>query len=701
MRERLNLRQTMADMDVTNVIQFTPRKDLSAQQNLEAFIAIARDHIPTWGDLEGFTWEGARWPTTYKSVRFTNEENAGLHSSKTPAPEQLLHPAFMEVAKAYLRHHHHIRTINKVQQELQALRALEYVLRQDMGIPDITKVSERHFKHAVSVLARHKAVASIAGVLLAILKRLADYAIVTPRAHYWEHHYHGDLSYERTRGALAPQHVKDKKVPDQDALLAIAEVFGRGYHQPLEDVDVLVTSITALLLSAPMRIMETMRFRTDCLASDKDKDGKTQYYLKYWVPKINSFARKPIPETMAETAIEAIRRLTEVTKEGRRLARYMETNPTKFYRHAKCPNVPDDQVLTREQVSEAMGFVSVVSAQDFIRKVTGRKVMTGYTLDSLWQIVLGEHQKSNPHFPYQERVGIAAVPPLKMSESLLCCLRYQFSTKFTTSPVLLAPYNGSYYSKRLDAEWANRKNSRSICFYTRHGYKPIKLTSHSTRHLLNRLAKQSGVSIDVITAWSSRSSNRQTLTYLDNDQGEAAAAAASLMGYEFEQSAKAPITSEEAEIYGQGPIHRSRYGLCRRSWRVGPCNKFADCLNCSEVLICKGDRFAADVIAAEREELAKTYHAAEDAISRGERSATRWMKVNGPQIKKLDDLLSILNDPQIPDGSPIGVTGTDFSHEQTLINGKAEETGVKLLDRSTLAIEYGADLLACLDELRG
>jgi hypothetical protein len=696
----------MAEIDLTNIIQFTARKDLSAQRNLEEFIAMARDHIPTWGGLKGFTWDGARWPTLHKNIRFTNEENARFKGKATPSPEQLLHPAFMEVAKAYLRHRHHTKPHNNVCREMSALRALEYVLHQDMVVPDITKVSERHFQQAVAVLGRHKSVALIAGELLAILKRLADYAIVTSSAHYWNHHYHGDLSYDRTHGSLAPQHVRDKKVPNQDALLAIAEVFSRGYHQPLEDIDVLVTSITALLLCAPTRLMETVQFRTDCLASDPDKNGKIQYYLKYWVPKINSFARKPIPATMAETAIEAIRRLTEMTDEGRRLARYMETNPTKFYRHVKCPNVPDNQVLTREQVVQAIGVAKSSHAVEFVKKWTGSYGLTGHTLDALWQIVLKAHQKLNPHFPYQEPALKGAVPPLKMSESLLCCLRGQFATQFVTNPFLLTPFFRAYYARRLSAGVKSRKHSKnygkpfSYCFYTRHGFEPIKLKSHSARHLLNRLAKQSGVSIDVITAWSSRSSTRQTLTYLDNDQGEAAVAAASLMGYEVEQSTKAPVTSEEAEIYGQGPIHRSRYGLCLRSWRVGPCNKFADCLNCSEVLICKGDRFAADVIAAEREELAKTFHAAEDAVGRGERSATRWMKVSGPQIKKLDALLSILNDPQVPDGSPITITGTDFSHEQTIINGKAEEAGVKLLDRTTLTIEYGDDLLACLDELR-
>ncbi len=686
---------------MTSIIQFTPRKELSAKQNLSAFIKVARNQIPTWGDKEGFSWDAARWPTTRHAIRFTNKENAGLHATRTPSPEQLLHPSFMEAAKAYLRHRHHTEPHVGVGREIQALRILEYVLRQDMGEPDITKVSQRHFDQALNVLGSKGTAAVIAIELLSILKRLADYAIVTPSAHYWTHPYTGDRSYSKTHGAFAPRSVKNKKIPDQDALLAIAEVFSRGYHLPLQDIDVLVTSITALLLSAPMRIMETVRFRIDCLAHDKDKDGKTQYYLKYWVPKINSFARKPIPETMAEMAVEAIRRLTEMTKDGRRLARYMEGNPTKFYRHAKCPNVPDDQELTPEQITEALGFASLASTTAYLKKKTGSYALTGLTLDSLWQIVLRDHRRLNPHFPYQEPVGITAVPPLKMSESMLCCLRYQFSTEWTTSPILLTPFDPSYYSARLSASKKENGKPRHYCFYSRHGFEPIKLKSHSPRHLLNRLAKQSGISNDVITAWSSRSSNRQTMTYLDNDFGEAADAAASMLEYAVERSAKAPVTSEEAEIYGQGPIHRSRYGLCRRSWRVGPCNKFADCLNCSQVLICKGDRFAADVISAEREKLAKTYHAAQDAITRGERAATRWIKVNGPQIKKLDALLSILNDPDIPDGSPIEITSTvDFSHEQTMISEKAEATGVNLLDRTTLAIEYGTDLLACLDELR-
>lgn len=683
---------------MSNIYYFTPRKELLAHENLKAFIAFSKNILSTWSELDGFSWEDQRWKTTYGTVRFVNEENCSLHHSRIPLPHQLMHPAVTEIAKAYIRYQHHLAPHRNIAREHTAFRALDYVLRHDMEIPDITKISQGHFDKTVKILSRLKAVSFLANELLRILKNLADYGIVTTRVHHWTHPYVGDLSYDSKNGANAPQSVKDKKVPHQDALLAIGDVFSRGYNSLLEDSDTLITSITAVLLGAPMRIGEVIRFRTDCLASEKDKNGKAQYYLKYWVPKTNEYARKPIPEAMAPCVIEAIRRLTEITEEGRRLARHMETRPADFYRHAECPAVPADQILTREQVAQALGFASRKTVESYIHKTTGSHSLTGFTLESLWKIIMKDHHKYNPHFPYQEPVAGAKVLPLKMSESLLCTRRRQFSVTQRASPVLLAAFNDGYYAKRLNA-MEYKKKSRPMCFFTRHGFSAIKLRSHSIRHMLNRMAKQSGLSVDVITAWSNRSSFQQTFTYLDNDQGKAASAAASLMEIEIEQIPKDPIIEAEADIYVGGPIHRSRYGLCRRSWRIGPCNKFADCLNCSELLMCKGDKIAASIIAEDRENLVRTSTAAQEAIQRGERSATRWLKLAQTQVKRLTQLLGVLHDPKIEDGTPIEITGTDFNHEGTLINKKANEAGIKLLERRKLAIEYGSELLACLDEL--
>lgn len=115
--------------------------------------------------------------------------------------------------------------------------------------------------------------------------------------------------------------------------------------------------------------------------------------------------------------------------------------------------------------------------------------------------------------------------------------------------------------------------------------------------------------------------------------------------------------------------------------------------------MCKGDRLAVDTIEKDREYLVRTYTAAQLAIKNGERSVSRWTNVAGPQIQRLDQLLSVLNNNRIPDGSPIEMVGTDFSHEDAVLEGKAGEVGIKLLDRKTLAIEYGSELINCLELL--
>lgn len=682
---------------MSQVIRFTPKRELSSQQNLMDFIALARDHLTLWSDLKGFAWDADRWPTTHRAIRFTNFEHSDLHPRKSLEPHQLMHPAFTEIAKAYLRYRYTLQPQKKIGREMKALRVMEFALRQDMAVPDITKFEQLHWDRAVSALESAPDRQYVCSTILSILRTLADLFILIVDQRFWRHPYVGRHGYDATSGSGASDEAKAEKTPNQDALLAIAEVFSRGVCETQNDADIMVTCVTGLLMSAPMRIGETLRLRTDCLRDDSDKNGDRQHYLAYWVPKTRQFARKAIPKTMIEVAVEAIKRLSAITEEGRRLARYMETNPAKFYRHANCPDVPDNQKLTGAQMVQALGFSGRRSLQEFIKRHTGSYALIDLTLDTLWQLVLTEHRALNPNFPYQEIPDNSVQPPLKMSESLLCFRRCQLATQSKTSPVLLAPFHGSFYGKRLTT---GNEKMESMSFFARNGYKTIKLKSHSFRHLLNRLGRSRGLSVDMLTEWSSRASTRQTRTYLHDDPAKAAAKGAVVLGTTQEQVPQKPVTNEEAELYRQGPFHRSRYGVCCRSWRAGPCNKFADCLNCSELLMCKGDKLAAEIIATDRNNLMQTYTAAQQAIANGERAASRWTEKAGPQIERLDQLLAILNNPQIPDGSPIQIAGEDFSHERVIVSEKAKAAGVQLLDRSELGITYGEELLACLDLLR-
>lgn len=682
---------------MSNVIRFTPKLDLSAMQNLHDFITLARDHLTLWSELKGFAWDANRWPTTHDTIRFTNFENKDLHPSKVGESHQFMHPAFAEVAKAYLRYKHTMRPNKCIGAEMRALRAMEFALRQDMTVPNISNFEQRHWERAVRALKPIVSRQGVCDVMLDILKTLADLGILTADPRSWRHPYVGRLSYESISGPTAPDEVKAKKIPHQNSLLAIAEVFSRGASETQNDIDIMVTCITGLLMSAPTRIGETLRFRTDCLRDDADNNGECQKFLAYWMPKTRQFIRKAIPKTMTDVTTEAIKRLTAITDEGRRLALYMETNPTTFYRHANCPKTPDDQELTPNQVVQALGFARPNACGSFIKRHTGNYSLTGFTLNSLWQIVLTEHRALNPHFPYQEPLMSSVQPPLKMSESLLCFRRFQLASNSGTSPVLLSPFDRSFYSRRLTD---GSKNAEAMNFFALHGYETNKFKSHSLRHLLNRLGRSSGISMDLLTEWSGRATTRQTRTYLHDDPLKAASNGAALLGTTQKQEPLNPVTDGEADLYGQGPFHRSRYGICRRSWRAGPCNKFADCLNCSELLMCKGDKIATEIIKLDRDNIVMTYTAAQRAIAEGERAASRWIEKAGPQIERLDQLLAILHNAEIPDGSPIAMAGEDFSHEKVIVSEKAEAIGVKLLDKNELRSTYGDDLLACLELLR-
>lgn len=693
------------------LVSFNPNPQLSPRTNLRSFILYCKSQLTLWSHAPKFSWGATSWPDgNTRRLRFTNWDNRSLHPSVAPTHDQLLHPDFSDLAKSYLRYRHTLKAHRNAGREILAFKALEKALVEDMGIPDITKIQVSHYNRATKLLSDYSGRQNIVASLQQILVMLSEKLIVPDEVVRWSNPYVGGNSYDSRRGGNAPAAVKLEKVANQDALFSIADVFSLPISQ-LDDSDIMVTSITSLLLSAPMRIGETLRWRTDCLRSDTDTKGDLQRYLAYYVPKTRSYTRKPIPTTMSEVAQVAVDRLVAITDESRRLALYMESNPIKFYRHATCPDIPDDQELTREQVAQALGFAQRKFCEDFIKKHTGSYSLKGFTLDALWQIVLAQHRIQNPAFPYQEMPN-DEIAPLKMSESLMCFRHMQMGVRSSTSPVLLAPFNPDYYRKRLDgAIKKDRKNQRPLCFFTKHGFDPMRLNSHSLRHFVNRLAKQAGMTEDAITEWSTRASVLQTRTYLHESDEQKRNRASTVMDTKQEHQTLAPVTEDEAASYGSGPYHRSRYGICRRSWRVGPCIKFADCTNCSELLACKGDKIALEAIKADRDNMIRTRDAAERAINSGERSASLWLEKATPQIYRLVELVNIMENPNIPDGSPIQLIGTDFSHESQLVGEKAKQAGIRLLDKEhlvigvelvnkeQLALEYGQDLVDCLEML--
>jgi hypothetical protein len=240
-----------------------------------------------------------------------------------------------------------------------------------------------------------------------------------------------------------------------------------------------------------------------------------------------------------------------------------------------------------------------------------------------------------------------------------------------------------------------------MSIFTKHGYGGIRLKSHSLRHFLNHLAYHAGIQVELISEWSSRASVAQTFVYVDDSHYLETKARAREIVPALNERKYLPPVEDGIDNISNGPYQRTIYGLCLRSWPAGPCNKTFDCLNCSELLMCKGDKVALETVIEERKNLQITYNSAQKALESGERTATRWLKIARPNLDKLIQLEEILTSRDIPEGSPIRVTGcNDFSPEQAILQERVKGAGLELFDKSSLRGSLSSQILKELEQLR-
>ncbi len=465
---------------MSNIVYFKSNASLSTEKNLSDLIVLSRDKVTLWSDRDGFDWEAAVWPTHFNSIRFINIRARGLHQSKIPEEQHLMTSPFIYFAKSYIRYTQNIRKTKTFRRAFAALQLLEAALIEINGNADVTQISGKHLDRAVELMIfeEFKDRQGIGNALQNIAKNLATWNISTSNLKHWKHPFLGKDS-----NASVLKNSPDaaiKKLPSDDTLLAIAEIFSNGYTSVQDDEDIFITCVTCLLLCAPMRINEMLFFRTNPLKEETDSNGKSQLYISYWVPKNGRYVNKEIPEVMAPLAKEAVRRLQKITESSRLLARHIETKPDIFYRHSQCPNVSDDQILTQEELTQALGFASTKNVESFIYRCTGKYKCKGWTLNSIWALIKNENKKLNPFFPYQvDPTDSSSGSPLRMSESLMCFRYQQLSTRNQTNSVLLAPMNYDYYAKRLESRDMERGNKIvNMSILLKHGYEGLELRSH-------------------------------------------------------------------------------------------------------------------------------------------------------------------------------------------------------------------------------
>ena len=207
------------------------------------------------------------------------------------------------------------------------------------------------------------------------------------------------------------------------------------------------------------------------------------------------------------------------------------------------------------------------------------------------------------------------------------------------------------------------KDKTSI--FKRFGYfeddgSPIELQSHSLRHYLNMLAQTGGLSSTEIAIFSGRKDVRQNRSYdhMTSDEVQAPISQALKNGFtsELEPMFDAPltlVTRSEFKKLGLTAAHTTEYGWCTHDFASEPCQMYRDCINCEEQECLKGDKQKEANLRMLKSETEYLLKQAREALGEEEYGADAWVKHQTNTLHRVNALLTILEDPAVPDGARI------------------------------------------------
>ncbi len=631
-------------LHMVKIFNFTPKLKLDAEANLQCFIEMCKTELTVFGS--NLNWNDWRWA---KAANFTK---LGANSRTTNITDKF-DDNFIDFAKAYFRYQQGHKP-TEAKNELKALRAIETALLHSNLTPSIGNLSISTLDQAAQLIRENYAKGSDyhGG---RELERLAKFVtlkrLITNDLSHWRNPILRKKDEIQT-GEKAKIR-REKKLPSEEVLNALAEIFS---NKPSEPKDIFTSSTFALSMCAPSRITEILELPADCEVEEKDSKGILRYGWRFYSGKGYGADIKWIPSEMVSIAKEAIRRVTLLTENARKLAQWTETTRSKFYRHEDCPNALDDAPLNAIEACQALGLSckTKMGAHSILFSMNLPSQDGKNTLNSLWQYVLSRQPKDFPWLNKEKGI--------KYSNALFCMQKNLIGSQRGTSPVILWKPTNNIFNNDLSPRNSLQSDHRSI--FDRYGYKNtdgsrLKVTSHQARHLLNTIAQRGGLSQLQIAKWSGRAEVKQNRNYNHMSEYEMVAKAEeldtslTLFGPSGEIEKQIPITIQEFNLMEKGAVHITEFGVCVHDFTMTPCEKYRDCLNCTEQVCIKGDQDKLKRIKLRLEEVTKQYTEAQNAMNNGHAGADRWYEYHKNTMHRLQELISILENSQIQEGAQI------------------------------------------------
>ena len=634
---------------MAEIFFFEGKANWEAKKNVNEFIRKCRDDLTVFG--EDLDWDNWKWKGIVSFIK------AGVNA-RSAKPEDCLSSDILPFAKAYVRYKQGHKP-TKLKNEIKAIRCIEPSLIKVKGKADITKVDLIVLDEAVNVAKKvYKSTAYQAGNQLQHLANFLSENHMANLPDNWKHPISKPEEMNRTGKKWEKR--RKEKMPSDYILNLMADLFSSDPKAPRDRYS---TSTFALALCAPGRISEFQNLTVDCLHEEKDRDGNVRLGLRFNAGKGYGPDIKWISTPFVSIAKEAVRRLLELGREGRKLAKWLEEYPDRFFRHEKCPNVGDNETLTLKQVCDAMGWklseeqnsfaylAKYFKDENFFENHQKRghpitlRILNGFV-----------HKKLPKNWPWKNKAYA-----IRYSNALFCMRKNELHPQRGASPVVIWTPDKNTLTFDLSPR-PGVKYHQSL--WDRHGYcdhngEPIKITSHQFRHFLNTIAQEGDLGQLYIAKWSGRVSIGQNRAYNHISEKtilekyKQIEGVADLLGPPEKVKKHLPATIEDLNEIMGCVAHVTEFGFCIHDFSMVPCLQHRDCLNCNEQICIKGDKEKLRRLKMLRKCIENEVRKCEKGIEEGYMGSDRWYEHQKRTLDRSNELIKLLESTDLKDGTII------------------------------------------------
>ncbi|GLK91776.1 hypothetical protein [Pseudomonas turukhanskensis] len=551
------------------------------------------------------------------------------------------------------------------------LKYLEGVLVKTHGNSNPIRISKEILDTVVNLFRKNfseESAYSYTSQLLLIYKHMIEQAIITAPI-IWKVPLKPKQK-RRTRVGKKFDEERAKKLPSPAGIYALAEIFNSHTENRAA---IFCSSICALMLCAPDRASEALLAPVDLVAPDwtDPESGEVGTGLRWFPSKGAPPLVKTVPPSMRNIALKAVGKIKELSAPARKIAVWYEENPTNIYLPSQLEHLRKKTRLTeielfsvlfgtpKQQISPSERDRALKwLRRNNIQSINPSNKIKAFKFKLVEEAVL----KLLPiDFPLMD-----ASSNMKYSEALCIARVSEFRSKLPFSCI----FSNIPFST---LSMALKSRGKNMSIFERFNYRDedgafIEMTSHQFRHYLDTLVRHSsGITEENIAQWAGRKSISQNITYNHQSDRDVITKLRDALGDPTKAfgpfgdiSKRNFITRDEFASLKIITAHTTENGFCIHDYTQSPCEHHNNCTSCEDHVCIKGDIRAENNIRASYKELLILQDDARKAFSTDVLGSAEWFIYQSHQIQRMKELITLLDDPDVPVGSVIQISPTPF-----------------------------------------